>query len=299
MEKLLDLLNRFSVIYHIPKWAVDSAAIAIFCILILSPFVAYYLMRPKYHNYREMFLFKVLWRWKYKKGDVISLWCYCPKCGGMLICDDENCRTTTQLQEKITFFVCNECGGDELGRVVGGDRRYALSLVRRDIWRHIKEGSYNDVSTATKEAIELYQQLEEEKKQEQAALAAQLEAVAPEQSVAEENVGESTTTDEVSSQQQEASTSDDASAVVSEEAVAVVDDAIASSIEDENASKSVMEVESSAEETLPAEDEKEESPVSVESGEDVAKEETPKPLEEPSVSEETVIQHEDVKKDGI
>jgi hypothetical protein len=167
LEKILDLLSRISALYNIPQWIVNSAAVIIFVILVSSPFVARYLMRPKYYKFREMFLFKVLWRWKYKKGDIISLWCFCPKCGGMLICDDENCKTTDVLQEKITFFVCNECGGHELGRVVGGDRRYALSLVRREIWRHIKEGTYNEVSKATKEALEIYQQLEEEKAQDQ------------------------------------------------------------------------------------------------------------------------------------
>ncbi len=160
----MDLLNRISTLYAIPQWIVNSGAIAICIILVASPFAARFLMRPKYYKFREMLLFKVLWRWKYKKGDIIALWCYCPKCRAMLYCDDENCRTTDVLQDKITFFVCNECGGNELGRVVGGDRRYALSLVRRDIWRHIKDGTYNEVAKATKEALELLQQLEDERK---------------------------------------------------------------------------------------------------------------------------------------
>jgi len=118
-------------------------------------------MRPKYFKFRELILFKVLWRWKYKKGDVVGLWCYCPKCQSMLMVDDENCRSEETLQHKITYFVCQECGGNELGRVIGGDRRYILSLVRRDIWRHIRDGSYNEVASATKGALELYAQFEE------------------------------------------------------------------------------------------------------------------------------------------
>lgn len=69
---------------------------------------------------------------------MVGLWCYCPKCQAMLMVDDENCRSNESLQDKVTYFICNECGGHELGRVVGGDRRYALSLVKRDLWRHIK-----------------------------------------------------------------------------------------------------------------------------------------------------------------
>ena len=162
MEKIIDLLNRISELYAIPQWVVNSGAIAICIILLAFPFVARYLMRPKYFRFRELILFKVLWRWKYKKGDVIGLWCYCPKCQSMLMVDDENCRSEETLQHKITFFVCPTCGGHELGRVVGGDRRYVLSLVRRDIWKHIREGTYNEVATATKEALDIYAQLAKE-----------------------------------------------------------------------------------------------------------------------------------------
>jgi len=168
LEKIIDLLNRISELYAIPQWVVNSGAIAICIILIAFPFVARYLMRPKYFRFHELILFKVLWRWKYKKGDVIGLWCYCPKCQSMLMVDDENCRLEETLQHKITFFICPTCGGHELSRVVGGDRRYVLSLVRRDIWKHIREGTYNEVASATKEALALYVELEEAKEQDAA-----------------------------------------------------------------------------------------------------------------------------------
>lgn len=175
MEKIISLLTRISELYAIPQWIVNSGAIAICIILISFPFIARFLMRPKYHKFRELILFKVLWRWKYKKGDIIGLWCYCPKCQNMLMVDDENCRSEETLQHKITYFVCPTCGGHELGRVVGGDRRYVLSLVRRDIWRHIREGSYNEVATATKEALDIYVKLEEAKTEENGEIKANLE----------------------------------------------------------------------------------------------------------------------------
>jgi len=175
LEKIISLLTRISELYTIPQWIVNSGAIAICIILVSFPFIARYLMRPKYHKFRELILFKVLWRWKYKKGDVIGLWCYCPKCQNMLMVDDENCRSEETLQHKITYFVCPACGGHELGRVVGGDRRYVLSLVRRDIWRHIREGSYNEVAVATKEALDIYAELEEAKAEENAQSTAALE----------------------------------------------------------------------------------------------------------------------------
>ena len=157
VEKIVALLTRFSELYHIPQWLVNVGAIAIVVILVTFPFVVWHLMKPKYYRFREIILFKVLWKWKYKKGDIVDLWCYCPKCQAMLMVDDENCRSTESLQHKITYFICNECGGNEISRVVGGDRRYALSLVKRDIWRHVKDGTFNEVSAATKEALQIYQ----------------------------------------------------------------------------------------------------------------------------------------------
>ena len=105
MEKIIDLLSRISALYNIPQWIVNSGAVAIVVILIASPFVVRYLMQPKYYKFREMILFKVLWRWKYKKGEVIGLWCYCPKCQAMLMVDDENCRSEENLQNKLTFYL--------------------------------------------------------------------------------------------------------------------------------------------------------------------------------------------------
>jgi len=163
LEKMIDLLTRISELYAIPQWAVNAGAVTIFCILVAFPFLVRHLLQPKYYRFRELILFKVLWRWKYKKGDVVGLWCYCPKCHTTLMVDDENSRSNESLQNKITYFICNQCGGNELGRVVGGDRRYALSLVKRDIWRHIKEGSFNEISTATKEALQIYQSIEASK----------------------------------------------------------------------------------------------------------------------------------------
>lgn len=139
---MLDLLTRISTLYNIPQWAVNTGAITIFIILVAFPFVARKLMEPKHRKFKELPMYNVVWRWKYKKDEIVGLWCHCPQCHGMLMCDDENCRATEELQDKITFFVCHECGGHEQGRVVGGDRRYAISLVKREALRQIRTGDY-------------------------------------------------------------------------------------------------------------------------------------------------------------
>ncbi|MDD3343784.1 MAG: hypothetical protein PHR87_09440 [Sulfurospirillaceae bacterium] len=148
---MIDLLTRISVLYNIPQWAVNLGALAIFIFLIATPFIAKKLMEPKYYKFREMVMFNVLWKWKYRKDEISLLWCYCPTCQGMLMCDDENCRSTEDLQNKNTFFICNDCGGNEQGRVIGGDRRYVLSLVKREIWRQIRSLEYIETMKKSKE----------------------------------------------------------------------------------------------------------------------------------------------------
>lgn len=158
---MIDLLTRISTLYNIPQWAVNIGAITIFIILVAFPFVAKKLLEPKYRKFKQMSMYNVLWRWKYKKDEIVGLWCYCPKCLSMLSCDDENCRATEELQEKITFFVCHECGGHEQGRVVGGDRRYAVSLVKREVLREIRTGEYIATMRAFKDAALVEEKQEE------------------------------------------------------------------------------------------------------------------------------------------
>lgn len=158
---MIDLLTRISTLYNIPQWAVNIGAITIFIILVAFPFVAKKLLEPKYRKFKQMSMYNVLWRWKYKKDEIVGLWCYCPKCLSMLSCDDENCRATEELQDKITFFVCHECGGHEQGRVVGGDRRYAVSLVKREVLREIRTGEYIATMRAFKDAALVEEKQEE------------------------------------------------------------------------------------------------------------------------------------------
>lgn len=165
---MLDLLTRISTLYNIPQWAVNVGAITIFIILVAFPFVAKKLLEPKHYKFKALTMYNVIWQWKYKKNDIVGLWCHCPKCHAMLVCDDENCRATDALQAKITFFVCNDCGGHEQGRVVGGDRRYAISLVKREALRQIRSGDYVATMKTAKElkdaiaAFEILQQTREE-----------------------------------------------------------------------------------------------------------------------------------------
>lgn len=98
----------------------------------------------EYKKFNSVFLYNVIWKWKYKKNSIISLWCYCPECGSELMCDDEYCRSAIMLTNKTTFLICQKCGEIEKSRIVGGDRNYLLRMVRLEIQKRIRNGTYKD-----------------------------------------------------------------------------------------------------------------------------------------------------------
>ncbi|MDR1007719.1 MAG: hypothetical protein LBL65_04045 [Campylobacteraceae bacterium] len=98
----------------------------------------------EYKKFNSISLYNVIWKWRYKKSNIIYLWCYCPECGSELICDDEYCRSTIMLTNKTTFLICRQCGEIEKGRVIGGDRNYLLRMVRFEIQKRIKNSTYKN-----------------------------------------------------------------------------------------------------------------------------------------------------------
>ncbi|MDR2100621.1 MAG: hypothetical protein LBP40_07350 [Campylobacteraceae bacterium] len=107
---------------------------------------AFFILRAKdeYKNFRSICLYNVIWKWKYKKNRIVSLWCYCPECGNALLCDDEYCRSAVNMTNKTTFLICKNCGDVEKGRIVGGDRNYLLRIVKFEIQKRIKNGTYKN-----------------------------------------------------------------------------------------------------------------------------------------------------------
>ncbi|MFV0481975.1 MAG: hypothetical protein ACK5LP_08320 [Campylobacteraceae bacterium] len=130
-----------SIFGYYNTWMLWATAIFLFFI-----FLPIYLMLRKKDEYKKFVEFEkysVIWKWKYKNGDVVGLWCYCPKCNNPLSVDDEHSRNS-QMSAKNTFFICNNCGGNEIGRVKGGDRKYVLKLVKNEILRLVKTEQYKD-----------------------------------------------------------------------------------------------------------------------------------------------------------
>lgn len=143
MEKLQSYINSLSQMYNVPETLVIAAPIFLFFILLFLIFLAIKLLEPKYRLYKQDTFYNLIWKWKWKGEEIIDLWCYCPTCNSMLYVDDENCKATSNLGEKITFFVCKDCGESEQGRIRGGDRRYALHVIKRAIMQKVRDRTFD------------------------------------------------------------------------------------------------------------------------------------------------------------
>jgi len=131
-------IEKLSIQYGFPEWIILISFLALVLMIIFIIVLVVKIFEPKHKMYRKDMFEGMLWKWKYKGDKVIDLWCYCPTCGTMLHVDDENCKTTTNLGEKTTFFICNTCDEREIGRIKGGDRRYALKVIIRAILAKIR-----------------------------------------------------------------------------------------------------------------------------------------------------------------
>lgn len=95
----------------------------------------WYWRRPEFKRYKSDNLYNVLWKWEWQGRSVAGLWCYCPTCKQMLSFDDTLCQSTSKLNEKVTYLICNHCDAGQVSQIRGGDRRYVLTLVQREILR--------------------------------------------------------------------------------------------------------------------------------------------------------------------
>lgn len=104
-----------------------------YCLGAIILIIIFIIFQPKYKKFKSMELYNVIWRWRWKNKEIFGLACYCPVCKKELDYDDEYAKTAKNMQDKITFFICQKCGGVEKGRIKGGDREYAKKILKRQI----------------------------------------------------------------------------------------------------------------------------------------------------------------------
>ncbi len=134
----MEFITKLSTEYGYPQWAVIVTFLVLTLMVVFIIVLIVKIVEPKHKQYRQDMFEGMLWKWHYKGDKIIDLWCYCPTCKSMLHVDDENCNATSSLGDKTTFFVCDTCDEKEVGRIKGGDRKYALKVIIRAILAKIR-----------------------------------------------------------------------------------------------------------------------------------------------------------------
>ncbi len=123
--------------YSVPLW--------LFLILITCTSVLFYsaiiktrsfAFEPRIKSYISDEIYDVNWRWKWRGNEIVNLWCYCPKCDGTLIYDDNNCDHA--FCDRQTKFICENCDRETISTIKGGNKRYTLNMIKREIRRKIR-----------------------------------------------------------------------------------------------------------------------------------------------------------------
>ncbi|MDR1554613.1 MAG: hypothetical protein LBS39_01130 [Campylobacteraceae bacterium] len=133
-------IDIFGYYESIMLWSV--LAFIVFVIVVL--YIIFHKTK-EHEKFKSLEFYDVVWKWNWtRKKKIISLWCYCPKCGSELVCDDESCRSSSTLANKTTYFICQNCGDVEKSRIIGGDRKYVLKIVRLEIIKRVNKNSYKN-----------------------------------------------------------------------------------------------------------------------------------------------------------
>ena len=100
--------------------------------------------KAEYTKYVEDSIYNAKWRWKWTKDEIINIECYCPKCDSLLVYDDSSCHTKyTELVK--TDFICENCKSQIVTSIHGGNKKYAINAIKREIQRRIRTEEYKIV----------------------------------------------------------------------------------------------------------------------------------------------------------
>ena len=97
--------------------------------------------KPEHFSYTEDLVYGAKWKWKWTKDEVSDIQCYCPKCDAILIYDDRSSHTKYTDVSK-TDFICENCNSQIITSIHGGNKKYAINAVKREIERRIRTNEY-------------------------------------------------------------------------------------------------------------------------------------------------------------
>jgi hypothetical protein len=127
--------------YPLPIWLLLVISILAFISVIKFLLLFTNNKKAEYTKYVKDSIYDATWRWNWKKDGIVDLQCYCPKCDSMLIYDESSCHTRYTDVIK-TDFICEKCDSQIITSIHGGNKKYAINTVKREIQRRIRTQEY-------------------------------------------------------------------------------------------------------------------------------------------------------------
>jgi RNase P subunit RPR2 len=126
---------------YYPAWIFLLVSIFIFISIITLYMIFKKSSKTDFSVYTKDFIYGAKWKWKWQKGEITNLQCYCPKCDTVLVYDDTSSYTRyTDLPK--TDFICESCSSQLITSIHGGNKNYAFNAVKREIERRIRINEY-------------------------------------------------------------------------------------------------------------------------------------------------------------
>ena len=139
--KTILIYNILLSSYTLPLWML--LIISLFALISIIKFFFSFINNTKaeYASYIEDSIYDAKWRWKWAKDEIVNIECYCPKCDSLLVYDDSSCHTKYTEVVK-TDFICENCKSQIVTSIHGGNKKYAINAVKREIQRRIRTEEY-------------------------------------------------------------------------------------------------------------------------------------------------------------
>ncbi len=96
---------------------------------------------PEHYKYNQDIIRNAKWRWSWSNGQIRNLESFCPYCDCALVYSESNMRDHLYGRPYTKLF-CESCNDNEVTSIEGGDRRYAYSLIEREIERRVRTNAY-------------------------------------------------------------------------------------------------------------------------------------------------------------
>jgi hypothetical protein len=141
-DQVASFVGLFGAAYQVPGWLLAAISVLALVTVVRSLVGLRTVASPQHFQFVEDQLYGAKWRWSWSGGDVSNLWCFCSRCDSELVYDDSTARSIYSHEGARTHFICEHCSRETVASIPGGDKDYALGVVRREIRRKVRLGLY-------------------------------------------------------------------------------------------------------------------------------------------------------------